>query len=179
MSPRMLVLLRIVASAALCGTALPAAAQEASYVGRHESTAEDLKAIKQLTDEFRAALIGKDARRLSALLLNPDILFASPVAPEAVRKARETIDVNFSGIRSGGAVEFLQFVAESKTPIEERFHNLQVTQDQHVAWVMFDFEFLDDGKVQNYGIETWQLLKTVDGHWKIFSVVWSSRGAPR
>jgi len=172
-------LLRLVASAVLSWFLLSAQAQDASHVGRHESTAEDLRAIKQVADEFRAALVAKDTRRLSALLLNSDILFASPVSPDAVRKARDRVDVNFSGIRSGGAIDFLQFVAESKAPIEERFHNLQVTQDQHVAWVMFDFEFLEDGKIQNYGVETWQLLKTADASWKIFSVVWSSRGAPK
>jgi ketosteroid isomerase-like protein len=179
MSARIHDLLRMAAAVALPWFFLATQAQEATYVGRHESAAEDLKAIKQVADEFRAALVAKDARRLSALFLNSDILFTSPAGPEAARKSRDTLDVNFSGIRSGGAVGFLQFVADSKASIEERFHNLQVTQDQHVAWVMFDFEFLEDGKVENYGIETWQLLKTVDGRWKIFSVVWSSRGAPK
>ena len=71
----------------------------------------------------------------------------------------------------------MQFIATTKEPIEEKFYNIKITQDGHVAWVMFDFEFLSGGKVENYGVETWQMVKAIDDKWKIFSVVWSSRGA--
>lgn len=48
-----------------------------------------------------------------------------------------------------------------------------------MGWVMLDFEFLEGGRVENYGVETWQMLKTADDSWKIISVVWSSRGSSR
>jgi hypothetical protein len=32
--------------------------------------------------------------------------------------------------------------------------------------------------MQNYGIESWQLIKTADEKWKIISVFWSSHPAP-
>jgi len=54
-----------------------------------------------------------------------------------------------------------------------------VTQDGHLAWVTFDFEFLQDSKVVNRGLEVWQVLHAADGKWKIMSVVWSSHGAPK
>ena len=132
-----------------------------------------------MTKDFRAALVGKDSRKLSALLPNSKILFSSPASPTRVRKQREEADVNFDGIDPAGASAFLDFVAKSAEPIEEKFYNIKITQDRHVAWVMFDFEFVQANKVENYGLETWQLLKTEGNTWKILSVVWSSHGSPK
>ncbi len=153
-------------------------AQAQTHIGRHDTSAEDIAAITQVTKDFQSAIIDKNPKQLSALLLNANILFTSPVSPQGVKRAHEKIDANFDGVRSGGAIEFLQFIATAKEPIEEKFYNIRITQDGHVAWVMFDFEFLSGGRVENYGVETWQLIKALDGKWKIFSVVWSSHGAP-
>ncbi len=168
------------ALAALCATAhaQPAGAPVPAYLGRYQSTPADLRAIEQVTLDFRAALIAKDGKALSALLLNDHILFSSPASPAGVRKRRDTGNVHSDGVSPGGALDFINFVATSKLPIEERFYNIRTTQDGHLAWVLFDFEFLEDGKVENHGIEAWQLVKAADERWKILSVVWTSHGAP-
>ena len=155
-----------------------ARAQTSSHIGRHETSAEDAAAIIQVAKDFQAAIVDKNPKQLSALLLNSSILFTSPASPQGVKRAQEKGYVTFDGVRNRGATEFLGFVASAKGPIEEKFYNIKITQDGHVAWVMFDFEFLSAGKIENYGVETWQMLKTIDGKWKIFSVVWSSHGAP-
>lgn len=154
-------------------------AQTPSYIGQYENSSQDTEAILQVTKDFRTALIGRDGKKLSGLLLSSKILFSSPASPMRVRKQKEEADVNFDGIDSAGASGFIEFVAKSKEPIEEKFYNIKITQDRHLAWVMFDFEFLEGNKVQNYGVETWQMLKTGDDSWKILSVVWSSHGAPK
>ena len=153
-------------------------AQAPNYIGRHETSTEDIAAIMQVTKDFQSAIIDKNPKQLSTLLLHSNILFASPIPPQGIKNAHEKVDVNFDGVRTSGAIEFLQFIATAKVPIEEKFYNIKITQDKNVAWVMFDFEFLSGGKVENYGVETWQMLKAVNGKWKILSVVWSSRGAP-
>lgn len=159
--------------------AITASAQVPSHVGRHESSPNDTEAILQLTRDFQAALIGKDAKKLSALLLNSSILFSSPASPALVRKRREAGQAAFNGVDPAGASAFLDFVATSAEAIEEKFYNIKITQDGHLAWVMFDFDFLEAGKVENHGLEVWQLVKTGDGTWKILSVVWSSHGRPK
>ena len=92
---------------------------------------------------------------------------------------RENIDVNFDGLNPAGYPEFGEFVATAKVPVEEKFYNVQIIQDKHVAWVIFDFDFLEDGKVLNHGVETWQMLKGADDKWRIASVYWSSKGTPK
>lgn len=163
--------------ALLIAAPLPSAAQTPSYLGTRESSPADIQAIEQVTVDFRTALKTKDAKLLSTLLLNDKILFVSPRSPANVRKQRET-NVHADGVTSG-AQDFMRFVATSKVPIEERFFNIKILQDGHLAWVTFDFDFLEDGKVENYGVEVWQMIKDAAGVWKILSVVWSSHGSPR
>jgi ketosteroid isomerase-like protein len=153
-------------------------AEVPAYIGRHATTVEDQRAIQQVVTDFQAALRTKDIRLLSSLMLNTDIPFSSPASPQAVKKMRAAYDPNANGLRAGGFHDFARFVRESKVPVEERFYNVKITQDKHIAWVMFDYEFVEDGKVWNYGIETWQMMQNLDGKWKIASVWWSTNLMP-
>jgi hypothetical protein len=149
-----------------------------SYIGQHASTPEDIAAITKVTEDFRTGLINKDSKLLSTLMLNSSILFTSPASPEQIKDVDEKYDVTFDGLFIGGVADFLHYVGSEKNPIEEKFYNMKITQDGHVAWVMFDYEFQGDHKTENYGVETWQLIKVANGSWKIISVVWSSHPAP-
>jgi ketosteroid isomerase-like protein len=159
--------------AALLASASAAAADVPSYIGRRVSTAQDTEAINKVIDDFKAALKAKDVRLLSSLMLNSNILFAAPMPPEMIKRIREKSDPNFDGLPPGGFREFARFVGEAKDPIEEKFYNVKITQDDNVAWVMFDYEFLQNNKSTNHGVETWQMMKNADGQWKIASVVWT------
>jgi hypothetical protein len=176
------VLFKTLFKASTCGMAFLCAAiahaEVPAYVGQHSSTPEDIAAITKVTEEFKSALINKNAKQLSSLMLNSGILFSSAPSPEQIRGMHEKYDVNFDGIFSGGLGEFLQFIGKKGPAIEEKFYNMKITQDDHMAWVMFDFEFLEDNKTENYGIESWQLIKAADDKWKIVSVLWSSHPMP-
>jgi ketosteroid isomerase-like protein len=84
-----------------------------------------------------------------------------------------------AGIRAGGYGDFVRFIGMSKQALEEEFYNVKITQDGDVAWVMFDYAFLKDGTTQNYGIETWQMMKAKNGDWKIASVMWAMNQPPK
>ncbi|MGZ8316313.1 MAG: YybH family protein [Telluria sp.] len=155
------------------------AADVPSFVGRHESTPEDIAAIRQVTQDFQAALVSKDIRLLSSLMLNSNILWASPAGPAGIARVRANIDVNFDGLSPYGYPGFAEFIKTEKGRVEERFYDIRITQDRNVAFVMFDFDFRIDDKVINHGVEMWQMLKGGDGKWKIASVYWSSKGVPK
>ena len=146
-------------------------ASGAAVVARRVSTPEDLAAIHQVLDDFMAAIIHKSGKELSALVLHSRILFTSPGDQAQVDAAR-VFDPGFDGVGFGGYAAFAKLITTSPDALEERFTNVEITQDGPVAWVLFDYEFLSNAKVTNYGVEHWQLHK-VDGRWKIFSVVWT------
>lgn len=174
--------MRLFVRASFFGLALlvtaPVFAESETHIGNHVTTSEDIAAITKVTTDFQQALIKKDTKELSALMFNSNILFVTPAGEANLKRVRAEKDANFDGLPVNGFTRFVKFVEQSTKPIEEKFYNIKITQDGHVAWVMFDFEFLEDSKVGNYGVETWQMYK-IDGSWKILSVVWSSHGAPK
>ena len=156
-----------------------AATELPSFVGKHEGTPEDLAAILQVTQDFQKALKSKDIRLLSSLLVNQNIMWLSPSSPANITRVRAEIDPNYDGLAVGGYAPFAAFVKDEKGVVEERFYNIQVTQDRHVAFVMVDFDFRIDDRIINHGVESWQMYKNADGKWKIASVFWSSKGRPK
>ena len=167
----------ILSAAMICSPAF--AADVPAFAGRYESTPGDIAAITQVTKDFQAALISKDIKTLSSLMLNSNIMWGSPASQEGIARVRANIDVNFDGLSPYGYPAFAEFIKTEKGRVEERFYNVKVTQDRHVAFVMFDFDFRIDDKIINHGVEAWQMLKGVDGKWKIASVYWSSKGIPK
>jgi hypothetical protein len=160
----------------LCGAA--DAGDAPQYIGRHGSSPEDGKAIGKVVEDFRLAIKTKNPRLLSTLVLNSSILFDAPAPPDAIASVREKSDASFNGIRAGGYRDFATFLGTTKNEVEEKFYNVKITQDRNVAWVMFDYEFLINGRAQNYGVETWQMMKVEGGEWKILSVVWTMNRLP-
>lgn len=167
----------VLAAALICSPVF--AADLPSHVGRYETTPEDIAAINKVVQEFQTALKTKDVKLLSSLMLNSNILWASPATPKGIAEVREKIDVNFDGLSPMGYPGFAEFIQTEKQVVEERFYNVRITQDRHVAFVLFDFDFRIGGKVINHGLEAWQMLKALDGKWKIVTVYWSSKGAPK
>jgi hypothetical protein len=151
---------------------------EETYAARRETSPDDSKAILQVMTKFFDAIRTKNPKELSTLVLNGNILFTSPVYGEKKQMINDSSDVNFDGIRYGGYGRFAEFLASTKETIDEKFYNVNVTQDGPIAWVMFEYQFLRAGTVSNHGVETWQMFKPDGKTWKIVSVVWSSHDGP-
>jgi len=143
------------------------------YIGKHTSTEQDTAAINKVIEDFGTAIKTRNSKLLSTLVLHSNILFDAPMAPDGVAMVRNKMDVNFDGIRASGYSDFARFIGTTKDQVEEKFYNVKITQDKNVAWVMFDYEFVSNGKTENYGIETWQMMKVADDKWKIVSVIWT------
>ena len=97
-----------------------ACAETPAYIGRHQSSPEDVNAIMQLTKDFRAALMDKNVKQMSTLMFSSNILFASPASAAAVKTINDKEDVNFDGVPSGGYGRFAQFLGSTRASIEAR-----------------------------------------------------------
>jgi hypothetical protein len=174
---RRLAIATILGCVLLSGTA--AAADAPAHIGRRTSTPHDTQAINKVIEDFKVGITTRNTKLLSGLLLNSNILFDAPGSPRDIAFAHDKYDVTYDGLRAGGYAEFARFLETSKGAVEEKFYNVKITQDANVAWVMFDYEFLVDGKAQNYGVETWQMMKVAEGKWKIASVMWTMNQPPK
>ena len=144
------------------------------FIGKHKKNIEDTVAIKSVIEKFKQAIRQKDGPALNELFLYDDIFFQSAPSQIELDRTRAEKDPNFlKQPPTGRAQRFVKFISENSHELEERFYNVQITQDKELALVTFDFDFRVDGAVTNYGIEVWQMFK-IGKDWRIATVVWSS-----
>jgi hypothetical protein len=148
--------------------AIPAHAADRPASADHDA---DVKAINQVVDSFKAAIIAHDGATLGGLFLqdHDSWLSVPDQATWATIKARNPAARQ---VMVGSWRQFAEFVKTSPKQVEERFYNVRIDTNGTVGSVYFDFDFIDDGKVTNRGSESWQLVR-VDAGWKISSMLYS------
>lgn len=137
--------------------------------------ADDVEAkaqIGQVVERFQAAIIAHDKAALEALFVADGGSWFEVLGEDDYRriKARKP---ELSRVHADNYRHFVAFIGDSKQRIEEQFSNVRIQTDGAVASVYFDFVFLVDGKSNNVGSETWQLVHTNEG-WKISAMAYSS-----
>jgi hypothetical protein len=155
----------------MCGCGLASQGSSQGPEPKFNSNADDLTKIHSLLEEFRQDIIRKDGYAITKLLLNPNVLFHHTNTQEEIDRAR-TLNVKFDGIGPSQLDGFVEFLATSKDKLEEKFHNIEIRQDGPLGLVTLNYDFVENDKVTNSGIEHWQVCK-IDGQWKILSVVWT------
>lgn len=132
----------------------------------------EVAGIRQVVQQFQAAIVAHDGKTLGSLFLQDHDSWLSVLDDAAwadVRKrhpdARKIMRSSWKG--------FARAIQDERKPVEERFYNVRIDTNGAVGSVYFDFDFLEDGKVTNRGSETWQMVRAEDG-WKIVSMLYSN-----
>ena len=160
--------------ALLLSTATVAASQPS--VSRNQSTApttaQDTVDVQHVMAAFHEAVTTHDGSRLAALFIPEGSTWLNVLSDDAyVRAKAKTPDV--AKIRLGNYRKFAEFVSTSKARLDPRHSHVNIQSDETIAAVYFDFVFLIDGKPENQGSETWQLVKGAQG-WRIVAITYSS-----
>jgi len=141
--------------------------------------AEDVKAIEQVLETFRTALVNKDKPTYMSLFFSDkpeDIgwqFVSEDVRLQDIRRTKPDA-IKARQIPSNNFISLIDNAVASSTTKEEVFSNPRIETDGDAASLTFDYTFLSDGVKQNWGKEMWQLIRTEQG-WKIFSVIYSVR----
>lgn len=139
---------------------------------KFNSNADDVAKINTVLEEFRQDIIRKDGYAITKLILNPDVLFHQINNQEEVDGARKQ-NAQFNGVGPSQLDGLVKSLATSKNKLEEKFHDIEIHQDGDLGLATFNYDFLVNDKVTNFGVEHWILCK-IDGQWKILSLVWTS-----
>lgn len=125
------------------------------------------KALRQIVEDFRTALIEKDEAKFVKLFYDKSIPWIG------IEQKENTGDLpSNSGVQQGNQLSFIAWIARVPERVEEKFWDITVQTDGLIAAVSFKYSFhLGDYK-SNWGEEYWQLIKTNRG-WKINSVIYS------
>ena len=131
----------------------------------------DVAAIRQLVQQFQAAIVAHDGKTLGSLFVPEGGTWLS-VLDEPTYAAAKARNPAVQRLMPSTWQKFADFVAHSDKAIEERFYDVRIDTNGTVASVWFDFDFLESAKVTNRGSETWQLVHTIEG-WKIQAMLYS------
>ncbi len=136
------------------------------------STADDTIDVDHLIAAYHQAVVTHDASRLAALFAPQGTAWFSVLSDDGLKRARAK-SPEATKVKPGSVESFVTMVATSKSRLDPRHSHLQIRSDGAIATVTFDFSFLIDGKEQNRGSESWQMIKGADG-WRIVSIIYSS-----
>jgi len=133
---------------------------------------QDSLDIQQLMETFHTAVISHDGSALSSLFVQDGSAWFNVLSDSAYAGAKAKSETAMK-IRKSDYRDFAKFVSTTKDNLDPRHSNIQIRSDGTIASVYFDFVFLINGKEENSGSETWQLVKGSTG-WQIAAISYSS-----
>jgi ketosteroid isomerase-like protein len=133
-----------------------------------QATAE----IEHLMEDFHQAVASHDGARVSSMFIEEGSTWFNVLSDAAYARARAKNPAALK-VRHSSFQEFAKFASSSHAALDPQHSNVQIHTDGTIASVYFNYVFLIDGKPENQGSETWQLVKASDG-WKIAAITYSS-----
>ncbi|MCA6364703.1 MAG: nuclear transport factor 2 family protein [Bacteroidetes bacterium] len=126
--------------------------------------------LRKVIDEFADCMVKKDSARFCKLFHEDPVTWVGVYKAKSYAKKLEK-DSALSQWYSNGYRSFAHSLTK-KNPVEEKFENINITYDENLAAITFDYSYWAAGTKRNWGKESWILIKT-NGQWKITSVIYS------
>lgn len=166
------------ATAAALLLALLLSVPQHAYARRADDSRQ---AIEAVIEAFRTTIIRRDVPGFLSLFLHEDITWVGVYTDGTVERHNAGLADPGAPRRikiSGGTPrKFIERIAQGPESRTETISNVRIDTDGDVAQVWFDYSFLIGDYKNNWGKESWQLVRTSDG-WKIAAVTWSSEENP-
>ena len=135
-------------------------------------SSKDVTDIRQLMNDYHIAVVNHDGNRLTGLFVPTGSAWFN-VLSEPAYKSAQVKSPNAPKARPSDVASFVKFVNTTKALLDPKHGPVKIQTDGSIASAYFKFRFLVDGKVQNTGSESWQMVKSSDG-WRIASIIYSS-----
>lgn len=154
--------------AAIVQTPIPSIAQTETAADHNAQVA----AIEQVMKQYHEAVVTHNGAALSGLFL-PDANIWLNVLTDSTYDRAKAKTPTAQKVRVGNYRDFAKFVSTTTQSLDPEHSNVVIHTDGTVAAVYFDYVFKADGKANNTGSETWQLVKAANG-WRIAAICYSS-----
>ncbi len=130
----------------------------------------DKEALHKVLNSFMNSLKTKDSLSLYNLFYNGDVTWVG-VYKDNTQQVRLKKDSTAPGYKVADYKTWFRSTTMGSVK-EEKFYNVNIDTDGHIASVTFDFSFWAGGKKGLWGKESWGLVK-INDQWKITSVIFS------
>lgn len=165
--------LSICLSAALMVLPLGAIAQ--SSTPPPDRLSQDTVDVKHVMAAYHEAVVTHDGPRLASLFIPQGSAWLNVLSDQAFAHLRAS-KPGITKIKVGNYQDFAKIVSQSTKHMDPEHQHVRIQSDGTIASVYFDYVFMIDGKPENRGAETWQLVKGENG-WRIATIIYSSNPA--
>ncbi|WP_294297236.1 nuclear transport factor 2 family protein [uncultured Chryseobacterium sp.] len=131
--------------------------------------------IAQVVQQFRKSIIKKDSATFHRLFHEHPVVWVGVIKNGSQRKRLEKDPGNNKNYFSDTYKNFFRYIMEQGSK-DEKFENIRIINDDVVASITFNYCFLEENTINNWGSEYWHLIKA-EGKWKIVSVIYSYENA--
>lgn len=135
-----------------------------------ESTTQHHTAINKVLQTFMHCMTTKDSATFYTLFYDGPVTWVG-VYQTATQQKRISSNAGMPDHKLSDYKSWFRSIILG-SPKEEKFYNLQINTDGHVAAVTFDFSYWAGGKKSIWGKETWGMIR-INNEWKITSVLFS------
>jgi hypothetical protein len=146
-----------------------------------QGSPDSRRQIETIIETFRTAIINKDTASFMGLFQREDITWGGVYTDGSVERWNASLKdpkaPRAPKYLPGSPRRFIESIAKARDIRAETFSNVRIDTDGEVAQVWFDYTFMVGDYKNNWGKESWQLVRT-DAGWKIAAVVWSAEENP-
>ncbi len=145
-----------------------------------ENPAESRQQIEAVIAAFGKALADKDKEGFMRLFLREDITWVGVYTDGSVARYRSSLKDPTQPtpkVQAATPRKFIESIARAPEARTETFENVRIDTDGEMAQVLFDYSFMVGDYRNNWGKESWQMVRTGNG-WKIAAVIWSAEENP-
>ncbi|HUA81834.1 MAG TPA: hypothetical protein VL997_15775 [Dyella sp.] len=133
---------------------------------------QDTVDVQHVMAAYHEAVVTHDGARLASLFVPEGSTWLNVLSDQAFAHLR-TSKPGIAKIKVGNYQDFAKIVAQSTKHMDPEHQHVRIQSDGTIASVYFDYVFIIDGKPENRGSETWQLVKGENG-WRIATIIYSS-----
>lgn len=138
-----------------------------------QQSTDNKKEINIIINKYSKSVIEKDSITFYNLFNDGPVTWCGALKERSQAKevAKKGVTHASSNYFSGSYKEFLRSLFRFKST-EDKFDNIQITEDGTVASVTMDYSFWANNEMTNWGSKYLMLIKR-DGNWKITTVIYS------
>lgn len=134
--------------------------------------AQTRTALEKVLQDFMASIKERDSVKFYSLFYDGPVTW---VGVDKEKSYQSYLKKNSKIIKNyfrSSPQSFIRGIIADGDGEEEKFYNIRMDGDERVATITFDYSYWSKGKKQNWGQESWALIRA-NGKWKITSVIFS------
>ena len=122
--------------------------------------------------DFHSAVVTHDGAAVMSLSIAEGSTWFNVLSDDAFAAAKAK-NPSVVKVHHSSFADFSKFVSSTQSSLNPQHTNVTIHTDGTIATAYFHYVFFINGKAENRGSETWQLIKTENG-WKIVAISYSS-----